>query len=178
MTIQAGAALKVEDVPEPTNRQILARLPRPHVVIAGPERLTVDEVRSLRYALEDRKARVTTFRMTDEFRMSEFAEAVEGCAWVLIAVEEYPGRELELLRIVEHVNLPLPNVGFICLDERVNVSNRLHVGGRVDLVVKRVPGDQSFGSTTRARDMVLAKHLTNEHDAASIARAVVRNVPE
>ena len=178
MTTHATATVRADDDSQPSNREILARLPRPHIVVAGPEKFTIQEMQTIRFALEDRKARVTTLRMTDEFRMPEFKDAVEGCAWVLIAIDEFPGRELELLRVVEHTSLPLPCVGLICLADRVNVSNRLHVGGRIDLVVKRSPGDRSFSSHTRARDMILALDLTDESCASAIARAVVPHVPD
>lgn len=159
---------------EPQEQPVPRPLIRPHVIVAGPEAFTIDEMRTVRHALEDRKARVSTFRMTDEFRMSEVADEMETCTWLLLGVDEYPGRELEILRCAERAKIPTPKVGLICLKHRVDVSSRMHVGGKLDLVVKRVPGDMSFNNSSRTNhSMVLAPDLTSETDAARIARAVI-----
>ncbi len=168
-------AQKIEEPEEASNREVLARFTAPRVVIAGPEKLTIKETRAIKYALEDRKARVTVLRMTDEFRMQEFIDAVDGCTWVLIAVEENPGREIDLLRIVERAALPRPKLGIICLGKQVHGAARLHANGHLDLVVKRTPGDMSFHASSRTSSMLLAQSLSDEADTASIARCIVPN---
>ena len=172
---QSARAPKPEETPETAPQRFI----RPHVIVAGPESFTIDEVRMIRHVLEHRKARVSTFRMTDEFRMSEVDDAMETCTWLLLGVDEYPGRELEILRSADRAKIPTPKVGFICLKHRVNVSGRMLVGGKLDLVVKRVPGDVSFNNSSRTNhSMVLAPDLANEHDAALIARAVIPSFSE
>lgn len=176
MTSSTSAALRlIADEEKPVT--VSPRLPRPHVIIAGPEKFSMDEMRTMRHVFEDRKARVTTFRMTMDFLLREFQEEIEGSTWVLIAIDQEPGRETELIRIVERAKLPLPKLGFICLADRVNILPRMRVGGGIQLIVKRTPDDTSFNSVS-ASAMVLAEDLTNESHVLRIARAVVPHVPE
>ncbi len=146
---------------------------RPLILIGGPERLSVKEALTLGDALKERHASVEVFRITDEFRMSEFRESLGGCAWLLLAVDEFPGYELEMLREAQNAGIPIPKIGIICLADRVQTSGTRHIGGTVEFIVRRTPGDMSLGSLTRTHHFLLVEDLTNEASARSIARIVV-----
>lgn len=157
---------------EPTRRHSRTT-PRPLVLIGGPAKLSVKEALNIGDALKELGAAVEVFRMSDEFRMSEFKTSLRGCAWLLLAVDEFPGYELQMLREAQNASLPLPKIGIICLADRVHTSGKHHIGGSVEFIVRRSPGDMSLGSLSRSHHFMLVEDLTDEASVKTIARAVI-----
>lgn len=148
---------------------------RPYIVVAGPENLSEAELQNICSGLENRRARTAGFRMTEAFRIDQFRAALAGCDWLLIALEEHPGRELELLRVAERELVP--KVGVICLSRRIQTSGSNHIGGQLDLVVRRSYGDMSF-DFTRSNHTLVVINLQSESGAKDIARAIIPVLPD
>ncbi len=148
----------------------------PRIMLGGPKELTHQEALSIGDALRLRHADVDVMRITDDFRIADFANALQGCGWLLLAIGMHPLRELEMLREAERAMVP--KIGIICLADSVAVSQELHEGGRIDVVVKRTPGDRSFSSPSRSMNMLLIRDLNNEQELAALARMVIPVIPD
>ena len=147
------------------------RVARPLIIIGGPAKLSVKEALCIGDALKARRAAVEVYRIDDRFRMSEFKAALCGCAWLLLAVDEFPDQELEMLRAAQDTDVP-PKIGIICLGHRVHVPNKSRPGA-VDFIVRRTPGDMSLGSMSRTHHHLLVEDLVSDESARAIARIVV-----
>ena len=145
----------------------------PLVIIAGPMEFTVQETLCIGDGIRRRGADVEVFRMPPDFRMTEFIESLAGAAWLLLAISEFPGRELEMLREAQHLGTRGPKIGIICLAERVQTSNSEHEGGTVDFIVRRTPLDMSLSSFSRSHHFLLADDLTSDAAANSIASSII-----
>lgn len=149
----------------------------PLVLLAGPEAFTVQETLCIGDAIRSRQADVEVFRADSAFRITDFVQSLAGATWLLLAVGEYPGRELEMLRETQRLGKRSPKIGIICLAERVQTSHFKHEGGIVDLIVRRSPLDMSLSSFSRSHHMLLAEDLTTDQAANSIARAIIPTLP-
>ena len=152
-------------------RDEIARNAAPYIVIAGPEKFSQAEMDGIKAALEKNGARVAACRVTEQFRIAQFATMLAGCTWLLLGVDEFPGEELRMLQTAERELVP--KIGIIALASRIHLTSETHIGGAVDLFIKRTPLDPSFSSLSRTNHVLLAEDLTSKSFARDIVRIIL-----
>lgn len=139
-------------------------------IICGPETFSIAEAQAIRKALEDFSVASQIFIANDEFRIEEFQETLSGCSWLLLALGQYPGRELDMLRRAEQAGVD--KIGFICLVSSDALSSRRSRNdGTTDLVIVRTPKDHALLSPSRHTHSLVVPDLIE--GARDIARAMM-----
>lgn len=149
-----------------------------HVVLVGPERMTVYEMNALKEAFRAQGAVANSFRADAWFGSGEFEDACRRCTHFVLGIEETPF-SIES-KILEIALKKIERVSIICFGSSKGLVRyaSLAASGRIDMVVNRTALDNAMSSPLtghRIAHTLMCEDLVRS--AKDIARALLPSMP-
>lgn len=118
--------------------------PTPKVIIAGPEALTVDELRTVKAEFMQAKVPVSASRTDMFFNFEEFAASCVEATHLVLFVGEHASRD-EQRMLSAAIAAEVQRVALVCLGTSDALARHVKLAklGKVNLVVVRSPLDHT-----------------------------------